>query len=59
MTSKKLTSATVSRHALTGKFVVREDGGKASVHEVKPKSKAVISKSVSKNRDALQRLANR
>lgn len=59
MANKKPKSATVNRSAMTGRFVVREDGGPATTHQVKPKSAAVIRESVAKNRDALQRLANR
>jgi len=59
MTLKNSNAATVTRTAKTGQYVVRKSGGATSTHTVKSESSAAISKSVTKNRDALQRLANR
>jgi hypothetical protein len=63
MTARKSKSAIVSRSAKTGQFVVRKDGGTAgsivTTYTVKPVSSETISKSLARNRDALQRLANR
>ncbi|WP_298921939.1 hypothetical protein [uncultured Roseobacter sp.] len=55
----KTNSATVARAARTGKFTVRKDGGDTSVHASGKKTPKVVRSSISKNRDALKRLANR
>ncbi|WP_195822163.1 hypothetical protein [Roseobacter sp. MH60115] len=55
----KTHSATVARTADTGKFTLRKEGGDTSVHASGKKTPTVVSASISKNRDALKRLANR
>lgn len=55
----KKTTATVARTASTGRFTVRKDGGDTSVHASGKTTPKVVSSSIRKNRDALQRLANR
>lgn len=55
----KKNSATISRSAISGKFTIRKDGGDASVHASSKKTPKTVSTSISKNRDALKRLANR
>lgn len=55
----KKNSATVARNASTGRFTVRKEGGSTSVHASGKKTPKVVSASISKNRDALKRLANR
>jgi hypothetical protein len=59
VTAKKTNTVTVSRSAKTGQYVVRKSGGAETTYKVQPKSSDAIGKSLSKNRDALQRLANR
>ena len=59
MTAKKTVSATVSRSAKTGRLLVRKSSGDVATYKVMPKSSDAINKSLSRNRDALQRLANR
>ncbi|WP_299209806.1 hypothetical protein [uncultured Tateyamaria sp.] len=55
----KTNSATVARSANAGKFTVRKEGGDTSEHASGKKTPKVVRSSISKNRDALQRLANR
>ncbi|WP_299680720.1 hypothetical protein [uncultured Roseobacter sp.] len=55
----KKTTATVARTAPKGTFAVRKDGGDTSVHASGKATPKVVSSSIRKNRDALQRLANR
>lgn len=55
----KTNSATVARSATTGRFTIRKEGGDTSEHASGKKTPKVVRSSISKNRDALQRLANR
>ncbi len=55
----KKTTATIARSAVSGRFTVKKDGGQATVHTSGKKTPKTVSQSISKNRDALQRLANR
>lgn len=55
----KTNSATVARSASKGKFTLRKEGGDTSVHASGKRTPKVVSTSISKNRDALKRLANR
>jgi hypothetical protein len=59
MATRKSKTATVSRSETTGQFVVRNDGGTVTTYTVQPKSSDIIRKSLTRNWDALQRLANR
>ncbi|WP_299410196.1 hypothetical protein [uncultured Roseobacter sp.] len=55
----KNNSATVKRNASAGKFTVRKESGDVSVHASGEKTPRTVSSSISRNKDALKRLANR
>lgn len=55
----KKPTAKVSRSATSGRFTVRKEGGGTSVHSSGKKTPKTVSASIDKNRDALQRLADR
>jgi len=55
----KTNSATVAHSATVGRFTIRKEGGDTSGHASDKKTPKVVRSSISKNRDALQRLANR
>ena len=55
----KNNTATVTRNAGSGRFTVRKEGGSVSTHSSGKKTPETVSSSISKNRDALKRLANR
>lgn len=59
MAMTKKTPATVSRNPKTGAFVVRSETGKMSHHSASKKTPGIVRSTISKNRDALKRLANR
>ncbi len=53
------TSATVTRSPTAGKFTVRKEGGGTTEHSSGKNTPKTVSVSISKNRDALKRLADR
>ena len=55
----KKTTATVARHAKTGEVTVRKPGGEVTVLSTGKKTPKTVTASISKNRDALKRLADR
>ena len=55
----KKTTATVARNAKTGEFTVRKPGGEVTVLSTGKKTPKTVTASISKNRDALKRLADR
>lgn len=55
----KSSSAKVTRLSDSGKFTIRKEGGSTSVHSSGKKTPKTVSSTISKNRDALKRLANR
>lgn len=52
-------SATVARSTAAGRFTIRKANGEMSEHTSGKKIPKIVRRSISKNRDALQRLANR
>lgn len=52
-------SATVKRTTATGQFSVRKESGSTSLHASGKETPKTVNTSINKNRDALQRLANR
>ena len=55
----KTNSAKIQRNAASGRFTVHKEGGETSVHASGKKTPKTVSATISKNRDALKRLADR
>lgn len=55
----KKTTAKVERNAKTGRFTIVKDGGAKSDYAAGKTTPKTVSSSISKNRDALKRLADR
>jgi len=53
------TTAKIARSSRSGQFTLRKSGGGASVHVANKRTPKTVSASISKNRDALKRLADR
>ncbi|WP_299752460.1 hypothetical protein [uncultured Tateyamaria sp.] len=52
-------NATVARSTAAGRFTIRKANGEMSEHASGKKTSKIVRRSISKNRAALQRLANR
>ncbi|MEL7027048.1 MAG: hypothetical protein AAGO57_07470 [Pseudomonadota bacterium] len=56
--AKKI-EATIARDAKTGRFTLRKDGTERVIKNPGKATATAVNRSITKNRDALQRLANR
>ena len=55
----KKPTATIERTAKSGRFAVRNESGKATIHQSGKNTPKIVKDSIAKNSEALRRLADR